>query len=126
MVRRREILKTAIVLAAGQLPYADLVQAAAAAPTRAPGPQSAAAAGSGPAKPFDYAWLKGQARFLASNPYETSKDVMPPAWRARTTTNINRCGFAPITRCGQMRTCPSACSSSTLGEASRKPCTSTR
>jgi glucans biosynthesis protein len=78
MVRRREILKTAMVLAAAQLPYADRAQAAAAAPTPAPAaPQSGAAAGNGPAKPFDYAWLKGQARFLADNPYLTSKDVMP-------------------------------------------------
>ncbi|HXM00674.1 MAG TPA: glucan biosynthesis protein, partial [Rhizomicrobium sp.] len=79
MVRRREILKTAMALAAGQLAGADLVDAAAPAQTSAPQPASPAAAGSGPAKPFDYAWLKGHARFLAGNPYETSKDVVPAA-----------------------------------------------
>src|ERR1700733_199630 len=82
MVRRREILKTAMALAAGQLAGADLIDAAAPAQTSAAQPatpQSTAAAGSGPAKPFDYAWLKGQARYLAGNPYQTSKDVLPAA-----------------------------------------------
>src|ERR1700678_4290432 len=82
MVRRREILKTAMALAAGQLAGADLVDAAAPAQTSAAQPatpQSTSAAGSGPAKPFDYAWLKGQARYLAGNPYQTSKDVLPAA-----------------------------------------------
>ena len=84
MVRRREILRTAIVLAAGQLAGADL-EAAAPAEAKAPqppAPQSAAATGSGPAKPFDYAWLKGQARFLAGNPYQASKDVLPASMAA--------------------------------------------
>ena len=84
MVRRREILKTAMALAAGQLAGADLVEAAGPAQTAAPQtaapqtaapqsatPQSTAATGSGPAKPFDYAWLKGNARFLAGNPYQS-------------------------------------------------------
>jgi glucans biosynthesis protein len=68
MVRRREILKAAALLAAGQLSQPKFAAAA-----------SAAAAGTGPAKPFDYAWLKGQARYLASNAYQPSKDVLPPA-----------------------------------------------
>src|SRR5580692_2847070 len=67
MVRRREILKAAVVLAAGQLSY----PAAAAA--------ASGATGTGAAKAFDYAWLKGQARFLASNAFQPSKDVLPPA-----------------------------------------------
>ncbi len=78
MLRRREILKTAIVLATGQLSSAALAEAA--APEHSPQPatpRAAAAAGTGPAKPFDYAWLKGQARFLASSAYQTSKDVLP-------------------------------------------------
>src|SRR5271154_233632 len=66
MVRRREILKAAVVLAAGQLSS----PAAAAA--------ASGATGTGPAKAFDYAWLKGQARFLASNAFQPSKDVLPP------------------------------------------------
>ena len=73
MVGRREILKSAIVLAAGQLAGADLADAA------APAPQPSAATGSGPAKPFDYAWLKGQAHWLASNAYQPSKEALPPA-----------------------------------------------
>jgi glucans biosynthesis protein len=94
MLRRREILKTAMVLAAAQLAGADL-DAAAPAEAKAPqspapqspasqsaAAQSAAATGSGPAKPFDYAWLKGQARFLAGNPYQTSKDVLPASMAA--------------------------------------------
>jgi glucans biosynthesis protein len=78
MVRRREILKTAMVLAAGQLSYADLAAAAQTpVPAAQPAGQSASATGNGPAKPFDYAWLKGQARFLASAPFQASKDVLP-------------------------------------------------
>src|ERR1700744_3830713 len=79
MVRRREILKTAVALAAGQLTYADLA-AAAQTPAQPPqsGQQSTAATGGGPARAFDYAWLKGQARFLASAPFQASKDVLPP------------------------------------------------
>jgi glucans biosynthesis protein len=79
MVRRREVLKTALVLATGQLPYAPFAGAAAPAPAA---PASAAAAGTGPAKAFDYAWLKGQARFLASNPFQASKDILPPTMGA--------------------------------------------
>jgi len=67
MVRRREILKAAVVLAAARLAY--------------PVPEAAASGvtGSGPAKPFDYAWLKGQARFLAANAFQPSKEMLPPA-----------------------------------------------
>jgi len=79
MVRRREVLKTALVLATGQLSCAPFAGAAAPAPTA---PASPAAAGTGPAKAFDYAWLKGQARFLASNPYQASKDILPPTMGA--------------------------------------------
>ena len=78
MVRRREILKTALVLATGQLSSAPFAGAAAPAPAPAPTtPASPAAAGTGPAKAFDYAWLKGQARFLAGNAFQVSKDVLP-------------------------------------------------
>src|SRR5258708_7564832 len=73
MVHRREILKTALVLATGQLSYAPPAGAAAPAST---------ASGTGPAKAFDYAWLKGQARFLAGNPFQASKDILPPTMGA--------------------------------------------
>ena len=76
MLRRREILKTAVALAAGQLTYSGLADAAAAQSPAAA--SSAAISGTGPAKPFDYAWLKGQAHYLASNAYQASTDVLPP------------------------------------------------
>jgi glucans biosynthesis protein len=84
MVRRREILKTAVVLATGQLGYAALAGAAAPAqpPPAAPVAPPSTAAGTGPAKAFDYAWLKGQARFLASNAFQASKDILPAAMGA--------------------------------------------
>jgi glucans biosynthesis protein len=77
MVRRREILRTALVLATGQLSYAPLAGAAA-----APTAPASTASGTGPAKAFDYAWLKGQARFLAGNPFQASKDILPPTMGA--------------------------------------------
>jgi periplasmic glucans biosynthesis protein len=86
MVRRREILKTAMLLATGQLPHASLAGAAAppqAAPAVPPAaPISTAAAGNGTARAFDYAWLKGQARFLANSAFQASKDVLPATMAA--------------------------------------------
>jgi len=66
MVRRRAILKSAVVLAAGPWAY----------PGSAP---AAATASAPPSQPFDYAWLKGQARKLAGNAYQASQDTLPPA-----------------------------------------------
>jgi glucans biosynthesis protein len=78
MVRRREILRTVLALAAGQLTGADLADAAATAAAPQPAaPQSAAATRSATAKRFEYAWLNGQARFLAGSAYQSSKDVLP-------------------------------------------------
>src|ERR1700688_380330 len=65
MVRRRTILQSAVVLAAGQW----VRKFVAAAPT----------ASAPPSQPFDYAWLKGQARKLAGNAYQASQDALPPA-----------------------------------------------
>jgi glucans biosynthesis protein len=75
MIARRELLKSALGLAAGSASFADLSKAA------QPIPPGAAplVAGNGPAQPFDFAWLKGQAHYLASNAYQESKDVLPPA-----------------------------------------------
>src|SRR3984885_16047833 len=70
MVRRRAILKSAVGLAAGR--WANPESAAAAQSAAAP---TAAA----PNQPFDYAWLKGQARKLAGNAYPASQDTLPPA-----------------------------------------------
>ena len=69
MFRRREILKSAMMLAASQWAAPKFSRAAGAA----------AAAGTGPAQPFDYAWLKGQARQLSANVYQLPKDTPPPA-----------------------------------------------
>ena len=76
MVRRRELIKTAVALAASQASGAGLLSALAAPAQSA---SSQAASGSGPAKAFDFAWLKGQARYLAGNPFQPSKDTLPPA-----------------------------------------------
>src|SRR5258708_5346295 len=84
MIRGRELLKPAFAWPAGQLAATDLADAAAAPPAQAPqpAPQPATATGTGPAKVFDYAWLKGQARFLAGSAYQTSKDVLPAGMAA--------------------------------------------
>src|ERR1700731_4475172 len=71
MVRRRAILKSAVVLAAGQWARPEFV---AAAPNGA-----ASSVASPPSQPFDYAWLKGQARKLGGNAYQGSQDTLPPA-----------------------------------------------
>ena len=65
-LRRRAILKSAVALAAGQWAYPQF--AVGAAPAAAP-----------PSQPFDYAWLKGQARKLAGNAYQPSQDTLTPA-----------------------------------------------
>ena len=59
-------------MAGGPLLYRRLARAA---------PQTAAPAAPalGPGQAFDFAWLKGQAHWLASNAYQTSKDALPPA-----------------------------------------------
>ena len=75
MIRRRNVLKSALALAAGQVTHSGLSLAATAS-SAAP---AAAATGNGAAQPFDFAWLKGQAHFLASNVYQESKDTVPAA-----------------------------------------------
>jgi glucans biosynthesis protein len=71
MIPRRSLLKSALGLAAAPIACADLATAAPAA--------GAAIAGSGPPQAFDYAWLKGQAHFLANNAYQDVKEPLPPA-----------------------------------------------
>jgi glucans biosynthesis protein len=75
MIARRSLLKSVLALAAGQLELANLSTAA--AQSAAGG--SPAIAANGPAQPFDFAWLKGQAHYLASNVYQDAKDAVPPA-----------------------------------------------
>ena len=76
MVRRRAILKSAMALAAARWAHPEL--AAAAPPTGAPAAGVPPAAAQ-PGQPFDYAWLKGQARKLAGNIFLASQDALPPA-----------------------------------------------
>ena len=80
MLRRRAILKSAMALAAARLAYPRFAAAAppATGPAAAPVPAAAAQAPQ-PIQPFDYAWLKGQARKVAGNPFQASPDVQPPA-----------------------------------------------
>jgi glucans biosynthesis protein len=80
MVRRRALLKSALALAAGRwaLPQHASAAPPPAAPTAVPQPGPAPAAAQ-PNQPFEYAWLKGQARKLAGNPYQASQDTLPPA-----------------------------------------------
>jgi glucans biosynthesis protein len=71
MTDRRSVLKLALGAAGGQLLRSAGAEAAQNSPTPAPtGAQ---------AQPFDFAWLKGQAHWLASNSFQPSKDVLPPA-----------------------------------------------
>ena len=77
MLRRREILKTAVALAAGQFGCPRLA-AAAVAGQSTPAAASAAISGTGQPKAFDYAWLKGQAHYLASTAYQASTELLPP------------------------------------------------
>jgi periplasmic glucans biosynthesis protein len=70
MIARRAMLKLAIGLASGQLVGAGRSRAA---------QPPASAPGGGQPQPFDFAWLKGQAHWLASNAYQASKDALPPA-----------------------------------------------
>jgi len=60
-MNRRDLLKGSAALAA--IPLMARVAAAAT-----------------PAQPFDYAWLKGHARALASKPYDPSGQTPAPAW----------------------------------------------
>jgi glucans biosynthesis protein len=70
MIARRSLLKSALGLAAGRGMYADPAVAAAG---------GSAISGTGPAQAFDFAWLKGQAHFLAGNAYQDVKEPLPAA-----------------------------------------------
>ncbi len=72
MIARRALLKSALSLAAAQVTHAGLSKAA------QPPSAGAALSANGQPQAFDFAWLKGQAHYLASNVYQGSKDVLPP------------------------------------------------
>src|SRR5687768_9264827 len=65
MIRRRDFLQSAVLLSS--LSASGLASAA------------ASAAGRGPARAFDYAVLKGQARAMASRPYVPPSKLAPKA-----------------------------------------------
>src|ERR1700690_103269 len=66
MIDRRALLKLAAGLAGGPLLRSGF--------SRAAQPQNPSAA-----QPFDFAWLKGQAHYLASGAHQPNKDALPPA-----------------------------------------------
>jgi glucans biosynthesis protein len=66
-MHRRQLLKTAALLAAGQFTDRAFL-ARAQLPTAGAAPQA-----------FDFAWIKGQARWLASSVYVPPRDTVPPA-----------------------------------------------
>ena len=63
MISRRTLLKT----------VASLALAAKSSPAAA----SQGAGSTGKPQPFDFAWLKGQARWRAGNPYQEPKNAVP-------------------------------------------------
>jgi len=101
MVQRRAILKSAVVLAAGQWSLPEFGMAAAAAP---------------PSQPFDYAWLKGQARKLAGSAFLPSQDALPPAMAKLSYDQFQSLRFRTTTHSGRMPASRFACSSSTSVE----------
>jgi glucans biosynthesis protein len=66
-MRRREILKSVVLLAAAQIADRGF-DVTAQMPASGAAPQ-----------PFDFAWIKGQARWLATNLYLPPRDTLPPA-----------------------------------------------
>ena len=76
--RRAAIKKLAMGLAGGRLAYGSMARAAQPAPPALPSLGSGSTA-PGAQQPFDFAWLKGQAHWLASNGFQPSKEVLPPA-----------------------------------------------
>ena len=74
MTDRRSVLKLAMGLAGGQL-----VRNGGALAAQAPAVAAQTPTPSAQAQPFDFAWLKGQAHWLAGNAYQASRDTLPPA-----------------------------------------------
>lgn len=78
-MERREFLKTTS-MGLGAFPLAQLFTATAlAAP---PAPKATGVKFIGNAQPFDYAWLKGQARELAGKAYKAPQDKLPASVKA--------------------------------------------
>lgn len=74
--RRAAIKKLAMGLAGGTLACGALGRAAQPAPAPAGGTAPGAPGGQ---QAFDFAWLKGQAHWLASNAFQPSRETLPPA-----------------------------------------------
>ena len=73
MTDRRSVLKLALGVAGGQLVRETGARAAQPAQPAQPTPPAGNAA-----QPFDFAWLKGQAHWLAGNAFQPSKEAPPP------------------------------------------------
>src|SRR5580765_3559356 len=68
-MRRRDFLKASTALATAGFPLPNLFAADAAASTNVKM--------LGARQPFDYAWLKGQARALSARPFHSTADNIP-------------------------------------------------
>src|SRR5579871_2722992 len=92
MIVRRDLLKLAVGLASSTLaePLSSLAAQPASAPAPAPTPPAP-----GNEQPFDFAWLKGRAHWLASNPYQAPKDSLPPAMAALSYDQYQSIRFSP-------------------------------
>jgi len=66
MMRRRDFLKSTVILAATPMAFPDLLAGAAALPV-------------GKSQAFDFAWLKGHARALAGAAYQPPEQTLPKA-----------------------------------------------
>ena len=66
MMRRRDFLKSTVILAATPMSLPDLLAGAAALPV-------------GKSQAFDFAWLKGHARALAGAAYQPPEQTLPKA-----------------------------------------------
>ena len=86
MVRRREILKAAVVLAAGQLVGLT--------PQAASGGARGATRAQDPRKLLITRGSRARRDFSPATPSRPSKDVLPPPWRSSATISTSRCGFA--------------------------------
>ena len=79
-----------------------------------------------PGQPFDFAWLKGQAHWLASNAYQPSKDALPPAMAKLGYDQYQSIRFRSDRALWADAGLLFACSSSTPGAASPSRCICTK
>jgi glucans biosynthesis protein len=95
MIGRRSLLKSALALAAGQVAHAELVDAAQSGAAAGAAPPGAAISANGPPQAFDFAWLKGQAHYLAGNAYQDQRDPLPSSMQGLTYDQYQSIRFRP-------------------------------